>query len=107
MRSEMIHQLRPYQLTEEGKTEFEHRFRDHAARIMQRYGFNILGAWQGTGTDDSEFLYLLEWPDEAAMKSGWEGFLADEEWLSVRSSAKLVNAIQDRYLSPVALPPTT
>jgi heme-degrading monooxygenase HmoA len=99
----VIHQLRIYHLTEEGKTGFEARFRDHATRIMRRYGFSILGAWQGIGAEESEFLYLLEWTDEAAMKRGWDGFLADEEWLAIRSSAKLVDGTEDRFLQPLEL----
>ena len=99
----MIHQLRIYKLTEQGRTEFRDRFRDHAARIMQRYGFNIVGAWQREDRDNAEFMYMLEWSDEDEMKSGWDNFLADEEWLDIRSSAKLVDGIQDQFLHPVSL----
>lgn len=99
----MIHQLRIYELTDRGRSEFRGRFRDHAARIMQRYGFKILGAWEGQDSDNAEFIYMLEWSDESAMKIGWKKFLADEEWLGIRSSAKLVDGIKDRFLYPVSL----
>ena len=100
----MIHQLRIYELTDRGRIEFRDRFRDHAARNMQRYGFKILGAWEKQDDDNAEFLYLLEWSDESAMKTGWDNFLADEEWLGIRSSAKLVDGLMDRFLHPVSLP---
>ena len=103
LRNEMIHQLRTYKLTDQGRTEFRNRFRDHAARIMQPYGFKIVGAWEKPDGDNAEFLYMLEWSDESAMKSGWENFLADEEWLGIRSSAKLVDGIMDQFLYPVSL----
>ena len=99
----MIHQLRTYVLTEQGKTDFPARFRDHAARIMSRYGFKIIGAWHDVEGSDAKFLYMLEWPDKSVMEAAWEGFLSDEEWLSIRSSAKLVETIADRYLEPFPL----
>jgi hypothetical protein len=39
----MIHQLRIYEIFESNKDAFHARFRDHAARIMQHYGFEIVG----------------------------------------------------------------
>jgi hypothetical protein len=37
----MIHQLRVYEIFEDTKAAFHARFRDHAARIMRRHGFDI------------------------------------------------------------------
>ena len=99
----MIHQLRIYELTDRGRIEFRDRFRDHAARIMRRHGFIIVGAWQREDGDNAEFMYMLEWSDEDVMKTGWDNFLADEEWLGIRSSAKLVGGIQDQFPHPVSL----
>lgn len=99
----MLHQLRIYELTEQGKTEFPARFGDHAARIMARYDFKIVGAWEEPDAEPAKFLYILEWPDEATMKAGWNKFLSDEEWLGIRSSAKLVDGVEDHFLNPLAL----
>ena len=38
----MIHQLRIYEIFEHNKAAFHDRFRDHAARIMQTSGFEII-----------------------------------------------------------------
>lgn len=35
----VVHQLRIYQIFDSNKREFHERFRDHAMRIMPRYGF--------------------------------------------------------------------
>ena len=65
----MIHQLRIYEIFEPSKAAFQARFRDHAARIMRKYGFNILGMWEtGTGKR-TEFVYLLLWEDESALRA--------------------------------------
>lgn len=62
----MINQLRIYEIFDENKAAFHDRFRDHAARIMRRYDFRIVAMWEAKGDGKTEFVYLLEWPDEAA-----------------------------------------
>jgi hypothetical protein len=42
----MIHQLRIYEIFEHNKAAFHARFRDHAARIMARHGFQIVAMWE-------------------------------------------------------------
>src|SRR5215213_4903065 len=109
----MIHQLRIYEIFEHNKSAFHNRFRDHAARIMRSYGFEIIAMWEAKTEARTEFVYLLAWPDEPAMRSGWTKFMADEEWKEIKrvTSAQhgdLVGAIEDRMLvltsySPSAL----
>lgn len=99
----MIHQLRIYEIFEHNKAAFHDRFRDHAARIMRTYSFNIIAMWEAKTTQRTEFVYLLAWPDEAAMRSAWATFMADEEWKEIKrlTSAQhgdLVGEIEDRVL---------
>jgi hypothetical protein len=99
----MIHQLRIYEIFEHNKAAFHDRFRDHAARIMWTYGFHILAMWETKTTQRTEFVYLLEWPDEVTMRNTWAQFLADEEWKEIKrvTSAQhgdLVGEIEDRVL---------
>ncbi len=101
----MIHQLRIYEIFEHNKAAFHARFRDHAARIMHRYGFHIVGMWETTTTQRTEFVYLLAWQDEMALRTAWAAFRADEEWSKIKqvTSAEhgdLVGAIDDRLLVP-------
>jgi hypothetical protein len=110
----MIHQLRIYEIFEHNKAAFHDRFRDHAWRIMRTYGFNILAFWETQTESRTEFVYLLQWPDEATMRAAWAAFLADEEWKEIKrvTAARhgdLVGAIDERVLRPTeyspALPP--
>ena len=99
----MINQLRVYEIFENNKAAFHDRFRDHAARIMRRYGFCIVAMWEARGDGRTEFVYLLEWPDEAAMRAAWAAFMADEEWAEIKrvtaaEHGSLVGGIQDRVL---------
>lgn len=99
----MIHQLRIYEIFEHNKAAFHDRFRDHAARIMRTYGFEILSMWETKTAQRTEFIYLLAWPDEDTMRGAWTRFMADEEWKEIKrlTSAQygdLVGEIEDRVL---------
>ena len=98
-----VQQLRIYEIFEGNKAAFHARFRDHAQRIMKRYGFNIVSMWESRHGDRTEFVYLLQWPDEATMKRQWDAFLADEEWSRIKKDwaavhGQAVGEIQDRTL---------
>ena len=99
----MINQLRIYEIFDDNKAAFHDRFRDHAARIMRRYGFRIVAMWEAKGDGKTEFVYLLEWPDEAAKDAAWAAFMADEEWAEIKrvtaaEHGSLVGGIEDRVL---------
>lgn len=106
----MLHQFRAYEIFEDTKPAFLARFRDHAARIMRRHGFQIVGMWESQRPERTEFVYLLAWADEQAMKAGWAAFMADQEWADVKrvtsaENGKLVGAIEDRILHPTDFSP--
>lgn len=98
----VIHQLRIYEIFDDTKQAFHDRFRDHAMRIMARYDFKIVSMWESRNGDRTEFVYLLEWPDEATMKDRWTKFMADREWSDIkqrtRAQGRMVGEIQDRTL---------
>jgi heme-degrading monooxygenase HmoA len=106
----MIHQLRIYEIFEHNKAAFHARFRDHAARIMQTYGFNLVAMWESKTDARTEFVYLLAWPDAPTMRSAWNSFRADAEWQEIKrvTSAQhgdLVGAIEERVLVPTSYAP--
>jgi len=99
----MIHQLRIYEIFESNKAAFHARFRDHAARIMKKYDFNIVAMWESRSEGRTEFVYLLQWPNAGTMTDRWSRFMADQEWSDIKkeSAAKhgaMVGGIQDRVL---------
>lgn len=98
-----VHQLRIYEIPKENRQVFLDRFRDHALRIMKKYGFRIVSIWESEFEGKTEFVYLLEWKNEETMKMAWQGFMADKEWKDIKAeTAKLhgdfVNNIEDRTL---------
>ena len=106
----VIHQLRIYEIFERNKPAFHARFRDHAARIMRTYGFDIVAMWEARTPRRTEFVYLLAWTDEAAKTAAWARFMADEEWneikrLTAAAHGDLVGEIEDRVLAAVDYSP--
>ncbi len=106
----MIHQLRIYEIFEHNKAAFHDRFRDHAARIMRSYGFDIIATWEGKTGHRTEFVYLLAWPNEQTMHRAWAQFRADEDWSKVKrltnaQHGDLVGVIEDRVLIPTSYSP--
>lgn len=98
-----VYQLRIYELYPQTRAAFHDRFRDHAARIMKRHGFDIVSMWETGTAEKPEFAYILRWADEARMKAGWIAFMADEEWARIKRETPaehrpIVGAIQDRTL---------
>ena len=106
----MIHQLRIYEIFDHNKAAFHERFSKHALRIWQPYGFELVAAWESQNEGGCEFIYLLAWPDVATMRSAWEKFRADEEWIEVkrvmgREYGELVGKIEEKVLTPTSYSP--
>jgi heme-degrading monooxygenase HmoA len=100
---EPVLQLRIYEIFEDNKDAFHERFRDHAMRIMKKHGFEFVATWESKSEGQTEFAYLLRWPDERTMTESWTVFMADQEWKDIkkRTSAvhgQFVGEIQDRVL---------
>ena len=107
----IIHQLRIYEIFEHNKASFHDRFRDHAARIMRAYGFDIIAMWEGRMGHRTEFVYLLAWPDEQTMRRAWEQFMAYQDWSKIKrltraQHGELVGMIEDRVLIPMSYSPS-
>jgi len=99
----MIYQLRIYEIFDTNKAAFHARFRDHAARIMKRHGFDIVAMWEAKTEMRTEFVYLLRWADEKTLNGAWAAFMADQEWIDIkrvtaRDHGSLVGGIEDRVL---------
>ena len=106
-----LHQLRIYEIDSSKRAAFHERFRDHATRIMDRYGFCILAMWEAETEERLEFVYLLEWDDRDTLERSWAAFMADESWAAVKSTVRAavggepVLGVADRILEVVAYPP--
>src|SRR5713226_6025983 len=106
----VIQQLRIYEIFERNKTAFHARFRDHAMRIMRKYGFEFVALWETKTDRRTEFVYVLSWPDVATEEEAWRRFMADPEWKEIKrvtttEHGDLVGEIEDRVLTPTTYSP--
>jgi hypothetical protein len=105
----MIYQLRIYEIFESNKAAFHARFRDHAARIMRRHDFRIVAMWEAKHPERTEFVYILEWPDEKAKNTAWSAFRVDQEWIDIKDATNrngaLVGDVEDRTIVPTDYSP--
>lgn len=107
----VVHQLRIYEIFENNKQAFHERFRDHAMRIMAKYDFKIVAQWESRHEGRTEFVYLLQWPDQATLTDRWARFMADQEWAAIKKRTaaqhgQLVGNIEDRVLTVKDYSPT-
>src|SRR5690606_41310951 len=75
-----LHQLRIYEINPDNRDAFHARFQDHALRIMDRHGFEVVDMWESDTGDTLEFVDVLSSPDRQAMESRWGRFLPDRAW---------------------------
>jgi heme-degrading monooxygenase HmoA len=106
----LIQQLRIYEIFEGNKVAFHARFRQHAMRIMRKYGFEFVAMWESKTEGRTEFVYLLSWPDVATKEAAWTEFKADEEWKDIKrvtaaEHGELVGEMEDRVLVPTVYSP--
>jgi hypothetical protein len=60
--------------------------------------------WETKFGDRTEFVYLLQWPDEATKTATWAEFMQDREWAEIKrvtsaEHGRLVGQIKDRSLT--------
>lgn len=63
----------------------------------------MLNTWESVSNDRLEFIYLLSWENENAMKQAWEGFMKDQEWKDIKAETSkthgiFVNNIEEKTL---------
>ncbi|MEX1048786.1 MAG: NIPSNAP family protein [Akkermansiaceae bacterium] len=103
------YELRIYHAAE-GKLDALHaRFRDHTTGLFTRHGMTNVGYWVPVENPGNQLIYLLSYPDETARELSWKGFLADPEWIAVKTasetSGSLVAKIENRILAQTDFSP--
>lgn len=108
----MIYEERVYEIPNQVRKAFHERFEQHAMRIMNKYGFGIVGAWDEVIGDMQNFVYILAWPDMGARQAAWDKFNTDAEWAQIKidfakEHGQLVAKTSNRILSPTKYSPLT
>ena len=105
----MIHQLRIHDVRHHQRRvphPLPRSCRSHHAAL----GFHIVAMWEAKTDKRTEFVYLLEWPDERTKTSAW--MAEDRRWAEIKRATSaqtgvLVGETEDRVLLPTDYPPST
>lgn len=107
----MIFQLRRYTAAP-GKAEaLNARFRDHTRFIFARHGIDVIGYWTPVEPTDEtgDLVYIVQFPDEAAMEAAWASFRADPEWIAAKAESErdgsLTSKVENDIMTPTDYSP--
>jgi hypothetical protein len=103
----MIHELRIYRTLPGRLPNLLARFQNHTLRIWEKHGIRQAGFWTTLiGESNTELIYLLAWESLAERETKWPAFMADPEWLAVRSESEkdgpIVATLSSQILAPTA-----
>lgn len=88
----MIYELSVY-WAELGKLEALHnRFRNVTLALFARHQMQVIAFWTPSpagNPDTGDLVYLLAFPDEAALAKSWEAFRADPDWQAGRAASEV------------------
>jgi hypothetical protein len=99
----MIYELRTYWAAP-GKIEDLHdRFRSVTLKVFQRHQMVVVGFWTPAPVtvESGDLVYILSFTDEAAMKTSWESFRADPEWIAGKAASELNGTLVTKVTSVV------
>jgi len=83
----LIFELRQY-VPAPGKAEaLSRRFRDSTLPLFRKLDFKVVDFWEATD-GSGELWYVMEWSSEAVMKTAWDGFRTNPEWVSTKKATE-------------------
>ena len=107
----MIYELRVY-WANPGKLEALHnRFRHVTLALFARHNMQVNAFWTPLPTteDSGDLVYILAFPDEDAVRTSWDAFVNDPDWIKGRDASevngKLVKKITSTLLAPTDYSP--
>ncbi len=87
----MVYELRTYWAAP-GKIQALHeRFRSLTMGIFKRLNMEVVGFWTPASPDPEtgDLVYIMRFSDEATMKTAWEKFRSDPEWIAGRTASEI------------------
>jgi hypothetical protein len=103
----MIYELRIYHAMPGRLPDLLARFQNHTLQLWEKHGICQAGFWTTLiGESESNLTYLLAWNSMADRQERWSAFLADPEWIAIKteteSDGQLVQNISSELLTPTA-----
>ncbi len=88
----MIYELRVYWAAPNKLEALHNRFRHVTLALFARHQMQVVGFWTPSpagNPDTGDLIYLLAFPDEAALAKSWESFRADPDWQAGRAASEV------------------
>ncbi|HEY9625613.1 MAG TPA: NIPSNAP family protein [Crinalium sp.] len=104
----MIYELRIYHAMPGQLPALMSRFQNHTLRIWEKHGIRQAGFWTTLigQSESNQLTYLLAWNSLAEREERWSAFLADPEWIAIKTEtekdAPLVQNSSNELLAPTA-----
>lgn len=85
----MVYELRIYKVAPGRMGALHKRFVDHALRLFDKHGMQVVGFWMeaGENADPNTLYYMLAFEDLEDMERKWKEFQADQEWQTARAES--------------------
>ena len=102
----MIYELRTYWVAP-GKLDRLHtRFRELTLGLFARHAMNVVAFWTPAPTTEAsgDLVYLLAFPDQAALEAAWAAFRADPEWQAGKAASEADGPLVAKLTSTVLQP---
>lgn len=99
----MIYELRTYHATPGKLDALNRRFADHTIDLFARHGIEVVGFWTPDAAVDT-LVYLVRFPDRAAMQKSWDAFRADPDWQRAKGESEKDGSLVARLESQVLVP---
>ena len=105
----MLYEFRSYEAMPGKMPDLNRRFADHAHRLFQKHGFQVVGYWTEIIGESNRLSYLLAWNDLNECQDKWAAFQGDSEWQRARKESEvngpLVARIHNAIWRPTAYSP--
>jgi len=103
----MIYELRTYWAAPGKIEDLHNRFRNVTFNVFKRHQMTVTGFWTPSPAtaESGDLVYILAFADEAAMKTAWDAFRDDPEWIAGREASELNGKLVTK-LTSVVLNPT-
>jgi hypothetical protein len=102
----MIYELRTYWAAP-GKLDRLHaRFRHLTLGLFARHAMQVVAFWEPVPTTEAsgDIVYLLAFPDQAALEASWAAFRADPEWQAGKAASETDGSLVAKLTSTVLQP---
>ena len=87
----MIYELRTYWAAPDKIEALHARFRNVTLRLFARHQMHVIGFWTPAPItpESGDLVYMLAFPDQAALTQAWEAFRADPDWQAGRAASEV------------------